>query len=47
MCIITVVTDVHLLYNVKPTEHTIHVCPGRYHNMQIEEYSAVIPELGL
>lgn len=29
MCIITAVTDVHLLYDVKPTEYTIHACPGQ------------------
>lgn len=39
MCIITAVADVHLLYDVKPTEHTIHACLGRYHNMQIYKYS--------
>lgn len=29
MCIITAVTNVHQLYDIKPTDYAIHVCPGR------------------
>lgn len=37
MCFITAMTNVHLVYNVKPTEYTIHTYLEKY-NMQIWDY---------
>lgn len=47
MCIITAVTNVHQLYDIKPTDYAIHVCPGRDHDTQGAEYSALAPERSL
>lgn len=44
MCIITAVTNVHQLYDIKPTDYAIHVCPGRDHDTQRAEGSALAPE---
>lgn len=45
MCIITAVTNVHLLSNTEPAEHSVCACSGRNHIRTSEE--AAVPELDL